>query len=141
MDHPDVGIGVVVRNSKGEILLGLRKNAHGDGTWAFPGGRLKKGESFSECASREVLEETDLEISNLRCVGVTNDLFKDEGKHYISVFMEALSAEGVPEVMEPNKCERWEWFSPRSLPSPLFLTIKNLQLADPCECLHVLDWS
>ncbi len=29
-------------------------------TWGFPGGKLEEGESFSNCAKRETLEETGL---------------------------------------------------------------------------------
>jgi 8-oxo-dGTP diphosphatase len=36
-DRPKVGVGVcIVKDNK--VLLGKRKNSHGDGTWAFPGG-------------------------------------------------------------------------------------------------------
>ena len=43
--HPRVGIGVIALNNQGKILLGKRKNAHGDGDWAPPGGHLEFGES------------------------------------------------------------------------------------------------
>ena len=33
--RPKVGVGVIVRKD-GKILLGKRRNAHGDGTWSFP---------------------------------------------------------------------------------------------------------
>jgi len=33
---------------------------------------------------------------------------------------------GTPEVCEPDKCARWEWFSWDALPSPLFLPVENL---------------
>lgn len=39
---PKVGIGVIVRKDN-QILLGKRKNSHGDGCWAFPGGHLEYG--------------------------------------------------------------------------------------------------
>jgi hypothetical protein len=36
-NRPLIGVAVIVIND-GRILLGKRKNSHGDGTWAFPGG-------------------------------------------------------------------------------------------------------
>ena len=53
---PKVGVGVAVVKD-GKVLLGKRKNAHGEGTWSFPGGHLEYKESWEDCAIRETLEE------------------------------------------------------------------------------------
>jgi len=42
---PRVGLGVLIIKD-GKVLLGRRKGAHGEGTWAPPGGHLECGESF-----------------------------------------------------------------------------------------------
>ena len=124
-NRPKIGIGVlIIKDAK--VLLGKRKNAHGDGTWAPPGGHLEFGESFQECAQREVLEETGLKLSNLRTYGVTNDIFTQEQKHYVTIFMMADSFEGEPQILEPHKCECWNWFDLDALPENLFLPLKNL---------------
>jgi 8-oxo-dGTP diphosphatase len=51
-----------------------------------PGGHLEYGESFAECAKREVLEETGLEVGNIKFLVATNDVF-GEGKHYVTIFV------------------------------------------------------
>lgn len=51
-----------------------------------PGGHLEYGESFAECAKREVLEETGLEVGNVKFLAATNDVF-GEGKHYVTIFV------------------------------------------------------
>jgi len=33
---------------------------------------------------------------------------------------------GEAKVMEPEKCEKWNWFEWNNLPEPLFLPIQNL---------------
>lgn len=124
-NRPKVGIGVIVlKNSK--ILLGKRKNSHGDSTWSFPGGHLEFGESWEDCAKRETKEETNLNIKNIRFFAVTNDIFENESKHYITIFMLADYDTGELKLLEKEKCEKWEWFDLKNLPSPLFLPIENL---------------
>ncbi len=121
--HPKIGVGVIVVRD-GKILLGKRRSEHGNGTWSFPGGHLEMGETPIECAKRELKEETGLMAVNLTFCGLTNDVFSDE-KHYMTLFFFA-KANGEPQTLEPEKCERWEWFNPKELPNPLFLPIKNL---------------
>jgi 8-oxo-dGTP diphosphatase len=126
MDRPKVGLGVLIRH-QGKILLGKRKNAHGEGDWCAPGGHLEAAESFEECALREVGEETGLKIKNLRFATCTNDIFINEDKHYVTIIMVADWEGGDPELKEPDKCEKWEWFDWNNLPDHLFLPNVNLK--------------
>lgn len=86
MDRPRVGVGILIIKD-GKVLLGLRKTSHGMGTWCPPGGHLEFGESMEDCARREVLEETGMKIENLRFSTATNDVFVEDGKHYITLHM------------------------------------------------------
>lgn len=65
-----------------------------------PGGHLEYGESFAECAKREVLEETGLEVGNVEFLVATNDVF-GEGKHYVTVFVKCTI---VGENKVPQAC-------------------------------------
>jgi 8-oxo-dGTP diphosphatase len=123
--RPEAGIGVCIIK-EGRVLLGRRKNSHGADRWSFPGGHLEMFETWEHCAEREAFEETGLRIKNLKFIGVTNDIFADERKHYITIFIQADHKSGIPEVMEPEKCYEWKWFEWDSHPEPLFLPIKNL---------------
>jgi len=125
MKRPLIGVAVIVIKEK-KVLLGKRKNSHGAGTWAFPGGHLEFRESIEDCARREVFEETGLEIGNLRYGAFTNDIFGEEGKHYVTLFVIADHAAGVPIVKEPQKCEKWAWFDWPPDIHPCFLPIQNL---------------
>lgn len=125
-DQPKVGVGVIVKKD-GKILLGKRINAHGHETWNFPGGHLEMGETPEECAQREVIEEAGISIKNLHRGPWTNDFFQDTpNKHYVTLYIVADYQGGQTRVMEPDKCNAWEWFSWDELPKPLFLPIKNL---------------
>lgn len=122
-----VGVGVFVLHSSQEpstnprFLIGKRLNSHGSGTFALPGGHLEFGETPEDCAIREVLEETGLEISEPKFLTATNDYMPVEGKHYITLFMVCVrrNEEEAAQVLEPHKCERWDWFSWEDLQSAI----------------------
>ncbi len=123
--RPKVGVGVCVVKD-GKVLLGQRLNAHGEGSWSFPGGHLEFGESWEECARREVLEETGLRIRHPKFVQLTNDVFLKENKHYITIYIQAKWHSGQPQVLEPDRMVKWQWFAWDELPSPLFIPMQNL---------------
>lgn len=114
---------VIVR--AGKILLGLRRGSHGAGQWACPGGHLEAGEMVETCARREVAEETGLRLGAVAPAPYTNDIFADEGLHYVTLFVTG-DATGEPRVMEPDKCEAWQWFGWDRLPAPLFPPLASL---------------
>ena len=125
--NPRVGLGVLIFNTYNQILLGKRKNAHGTASWGPPGGHLEFGESLEECAIREVLEETGVIIEKPIFIAITNDIFQEENKHYVSVFMKANLTEGqIVQNLEPHKVEDWQWFDLEELPEHLFLPLKQL---------------
>ncbi len=109
-----------------QILLGKRVGSHGANTWCPPGGHLEFGETFEECIIRETFEEVGIKIKNIRFLGITNDIFKKEKKHYITIAMLAEYDSGLVKIMEPKKCLDWKWFSVNKFPKELFLPTKNL---------------
>eukprot|EP00898_Chlorokybus_atmophyticus_P002365 jgi/Chlat1/3129/Chrsp21S03356 len=123
-----VGVGVLVcRGNK--VLVGKRKGSHGAGTYALPGGHLDFGETWAECAIREVLEETGLSISPPRFAYVTNSIMQEEAKHYVTIFMRAETVGGVDaeaRVMEKDKCEEWVWSELENVPEPRFMPLQDL---------------
>jgi len=115
--EPKVGVSSVVVKYK-KILLGKRKGAYGEGTWATPGGCLQYGESVESCAMRELLEETGLVATNLYCGPYVNNLIPSY--HCITLFVFVPDFKGTPSCLEPHKCEGWYWFDWNDLPQPLF---------------------
>jgi 8-oxo-dGTP diphosphatase len=124
MKRVRVGVGVFVKKD-GKILVGKRKGSHGAATWALPGGHLEPGESFEACCKREVFEETGLIINNISPVVFTNDVFHNEGLHYITLFFKGEYESGEAFVAEPRHCEEWRWVSLDHIPQPIFLPLRN----------------
>ncbi|MEM7224807.1 MAG: NUDIX hydrolase [Pseudomonadota bacterium] len=75
-DRPLIGVGVVV--FKGDrVLLIRRGKAPKAGSWSLPGGRQKLGETVRQAATREVAEETGVEIEILRLLDVVDSITRD----------------------------------------------------------------
>jgi ADP-ribose pyrophosphatase YjhB (NUDIX family) len=61
---------VLFDTAREKILLTRRAD---NGLWCLPGGMIEAGESVSEGCTREVLEETGLEVRVTRLTGVYSD--------------------------------------------------------------------
>jgi 8-oxo-dGTP diphosphatase len=120
-----VGVAVLLRKGD-QVLLIKRQGSHGAGAWAPPGGHIDFGETPEACGIRETQEEVGLAIDGLAFMGITNDVFKSEDRHYITVWMEARYAGGEPRVNAPREMSEVEWFAWDALPEPLFLPLANL---------------
>jgi len=110
---------VVVRD--GRVLLGRRRGAHGASTWAFPGGKPEPGEAPHDAAARELEEETGLVALAVEPIAWTNDLFEDEGLHFVTLHHRVeVAADCEPQLREPHKAQEWSWHRWDELPAPLF---------------------
>ncbi len=145
-NNPRVGIGVMIFRDfpayaggtvVKKILLGKRKSKLGQGDWSFPGGHLEAGESFATCAIRETQEETGIEITNMQ-FQLLGNIPNTFSAHYVQIAFTADWKSGEPTVMEPEKCERWEWSTLNDLPEPLFVPTRMMIDAWK-EGIHFLD--
>ncbi|XAR65369.1 NAD(+) diphosphatase [Bertholletia excelsa] len=124
---PQLGVAVFLLKER-KVLLGRRLSSIGHNTFALPGGHLEFGESFEECAARELKEETGLDIEKIEFLTATNNLHSEGGKppvHLVCIFMRAVLADPnqVPQTVEPEKCGGWDWYDWDNLskePKPLF---------------------
>lgn len=80
---PAIGVGGIVFNTYGQVLLIRRNQAPAMGLWSIPGGKLEPGESLVESCRREFREETGLEVEIKAIVAVVER--RIEGFHYVIV--------------------------------------------------------
>ncbi len=57
-----IGVGIIWCDGRILIARRLDSASHAAGKCEFPGGKCEPNESFAECAVREILEETDLQV-------------------------------------------------------------------------------
>ena len=96
---PLVSIDFVIRNQKGDCLLGLRKNAPAKGFWFNLGGRIFKNETIEQAQARIFLDETGLQLNreSLKFLGVSDHIYDDNlfetpefGTHYVCLAYEVI---------------------------------------------------
>ncbi len=61
-DRPIVGVGAVVLDEDGRVLLVKRAHEPLKGEWSLPGGAVEIGETLEGALRRELLEETGLAV-------------------------------------------------------------------------------
>lgn len=124
-----VGLGIMIKDGN-KVLLGHRTKERKDtggifepDSWTFPGGKQEFDETVIEGAIREVKEETNLDISDIKVFNVSDDI--QPNKHYVTIQLIASSYSGELRVMEPLKEDKWEWFDLDNLPSNLYSPTKK----------------
>jgi 8-oxo-dGTP diphosphatase len=98
----------VIFDFRGRVLLIRRGHPPYAGSYALPGGFVEIGERVEEACRREALEETGVEVGELRLVGVYSDPNRDPRGHTVSVVYGTI----VPSTVSPragSDAARAEW--------------------------------
>ncbi|WP_258165043.1 NUDIX domain-containing protein [Alicyclobacillus acidocaldarius] len=69
-ERVEPGVAAVVFNEQGDVLLMKRMD---NGLWGLPSGHVELGETVEEAIKREIMEETGLEVTVERLIGVYSD--------------------------------------------------------------------
>ena len=123
---PYVVVAAAIIQREGKILLTRRRlDVHQGGLWEFPGGKQEAGETLEECLQRELKEEIDIEVRELRQFYTLRHRYpeKDVELHFFtcSVF------EGSPKALD---CIEMAWVHPRDLSSYEFPAADTLVLRE-----------
>lgn len=103
---PAIGVGAVVFDERGRVLLVRRGQPPAQGLWSLPGGKLEPGETLVACCRREVLEETGLAIQPGPVIALADR--RVEAFHYVIVdFLAMLQISGEPVPASDVADARW----------------------------------
>lgn len=88
-ERPIVGVGAVILDDEGRVVLIRRRYEPLKGQWSLPGGTLELGETLEAGVAREILEETGLEVAVGPVVEVFDRIMLDEAErvryHFVLV--------------------------------------------------------
>ena len=122
---PKVGVGVVVLDEQGRLLLVRRGVEPGKGRWALPAGFVDAGEDPRSAAARETLEETGLVVE----VGAVVDVYPSPpGRGGASFFLafEAVAVGGT--LAAADDALDAGFFAPGALPEMAFSSTRDAAL-------------
>lgn len=112
---PAIGVGGLVFNHQGHVLLVARKNPPRAGEWHIPGGRLEPGETLPECCSREIWEETGVRATPQKIIAVADRQI--DGFHYVIIDFLATLTENWDAAPPKPGSDALDagWFDPENL--------------------------
>ncbi|MEN9558144.1 MAG: nucleotide triphosphate diphosphatase [Candidatus Parcubacteria bacterium] len=109
-ERPSVGVATVVVKD-GKILVG-RDTRKGEDVYGVPGGHWESGESLTECAIREVQEESGVKCGEVKLISVYDFYRPDKEKSYVTIGMRGVYESGeLANQAEEGRME-WGWYTP-----------------------------
>ncbi len=106
---PIVTVGALIFNEAGEALM-IRTQKWSN-LWGIPGGKVKWGETSEDALRREIKEETDLDITDIRFVLVQDCIHSKEfyrDAHFVLLNYRALAA-GAQKVTLNDEAREFRW--------------------------------
>jgi 8-oxo-dGTP pyrophosphatase MutT (NUDIX family) len=109
--RPVATVGALIHDGAGKLLM-VKTHKWGH-RWGIPGGKIKRGESSLDALRREILEETGLEISDLRFVLVQDCIDSAEfqrPEHFLLLNYVARATSA--EVVLNDEAQEFRWVNP-----------------------------
>jgi phosphoglycolate phosphatase len=109
-DRPIATVGALIHDGAGKVLM-IRTHKWSD-LWGIPGGKIERGESSEDALKREILEETQLTISDIRFVMNQDCIDSPEfirPEHFI--LLNYLAKASSHEVILNEEAEEFSWLN------------------------------
>ena len=120
--HPAVTADCIVfacQNEKTQVLLIKRGSEPCKDMWALPGGFMNIDESAEEAATRELKEETGIDVKEVTQVGAYSKVDRDPRERVITIAFYTVIDNPVRAVGQDD-AKQAEWFTLDNLPTLAF---------------------
>lgn len=128
-DYTGVTIVYLCHDGNGNILLNKRSNNCRDehGTWDPGGGGLEFGDTVENTLKKEIAEEYCTNVLGYKFLGYRDVHREHNGKktHWIALDFKVLVDKEKVKNGEPHKFDAIEWFTLKTLPTPLHSQFPN----------------
>lgn len=141
-----IGVGAIIQDDRGRVLLIKRATEPEKGKWGIPGGHVNFQESLQEAITREVKEETGLDVVDSCLFTYTESIRADKDAHYI-IFYFLTRTEGTIKISQPEEIADASWHTPEQIKTMklafsheklLALFAKNDGKMTPGQCLRTV---
>lgn len=114
-EYPLPTVGGIVVAPDGDILL-VRSHKWND-MWTIPGGKIEMGESTHNAVIREIKEETNLDVSDVRLINIQDCIFSPEfyiPRHFIfhDFVCRIAKNENKNDVILNDEAQEYAWVTP-----------------------------
>ncbi len=116
-----VAVGIIFNNNR-VLICQRKKGTRYELFWEFPGGKVEKNESITDCLKRELREELSITISQVDKIE-THTAFYDDGGWFEVYYCYITQYNGKP---HNNVFEEIRWVTPQEL-----LTMNTLHGNEP----------
>lgn len=109
-DHPVATVGALIHDGAGKILM-IRTHKWSN-LWGIPGGKIERGESSEDALRREILEETALDITDIRFVMVQDCIDSPEfirSEHFL--LLNYIARASCHDVALNTEAEEFLWLT------------------------------
>lgn len=107
-----LAVGAVILNLRGEVLL-VYNRGHGRSHWSLPKGSCEEGEPLVQTMTREVKEETGLDVEIAELAFVTEWFVAPRQEWFLQFYFHVRVTGGVPAVQATDEdVTQVKWVAP-----------------------------
>ncbi len=111
-----VAITALIKNKIGDKFLIVKRHKNEiafPGKWAFPGGKVERGQDILETLRKEIMEEVGLEIEDFKKFIKDYTFIRPDGHNVVGFCFEVITK--TEEVIISEDFEDFKWITPEEL--------------------------